>query len=155
MGKESYNLIGFSPNKMDAKGRVAIKVEWRNKIDKLDLRLMKSTAEDQPVLRVMTDVEFDNAKQLIEDFDGTPSLKRSLSRRLFKSCVEVKINDQGKLTIPKLMQEEAGIAPGDDLVLVANDNYIDIMSKESYAAAETVADEHDQMAAANAELGIF
>ena len=145
MSIESHSLVGAYPYKMDAKCRVSIPVDWRAQMGNGLLRLMVSSNENQPTLRVLTECEFKKMLDEIEDLDWTPGKKRKARGIVFARIVKTHLNEQGKLSIPKQLCERPGLVAGEGLYLVGQGDYIEILNEENYlkvnAAWESVEDE--------------
>ena len=152
MSIKGHSLGGVFPYKMDAKCRVSIPADWRAEIGGTLLRLLESSNEEQPTLRVLTECEFEKILNDIEELDWSPNKKRKARGIVFERIVKTHLNDQGKLSIPKQFCERPGLKAGEGLYLVGRGDYIEILNAENYlkvkAASEVFEDEMS-------ELGIF
>ena len=152
MSSNGHSLGGGYPYKMDAKCRVSIPADWRADIGEGLLRLMESSNEGYPTLRVLTEFEFEKILNEIDDFDWVPAKKRKARGLVFERIVKAHFNDQGKLSIPKQLCDRPGLVAGEGLYLVGRGHYIEILNEENYlkvkAASEVFEDEMS-------ELGIF
>jgi len=152
MSIEGHNLGGFFPYKMDAKCRVSVPSEWRMEIGNEALRFFQSSNEGVPTLRLLTEVEFRQILQDIEDRDWTPAKRRKARGLVFERCVKASINDQGKLSVPKTLCERPGLVGGEVIYLIGRGDYIEILNEENYkkvkVSDEAFEEELD-------ELGIF
>jgi len=153
MGIKGHNLIGAFPYKMDAKCRVSIPGDWRRELDKEELFLLQSSYENVPTLRVLTETEFGNILQQIEESGMTVAKKRIARGLVFEKCVKAKLNDQGKLSVPKNICDHPGIQASNGLVLVGRGDYVEIFNEENYEKVQEAQEKfvEDEMA----DLGIF
>lgn len=132
MSTKSHSIGGNYPYKMDAKCRVSIPSDWRSEIDNGVLHLMVSSNEKFPTLRVLTEAEFEKMQQEVNDSERSPAEKRSIIGIIFERCTRTRINEQGKLSIPKALLDHPGLVPGDGLVLCGRGNFIEILNEENH-----------------------
>ncbi|MCP5535332.1 MAG: hypothetical protein H7A51_03755 [Akkermansiaceae bacterium] len=139
---------------MDTKCRVSIPSEWRSEIANSVLRLMVSSNEGFPTLRVLTEAEFEKMQQEVHDSQRSPADKRNIIGIIFERCTQARVNDQGKLTIPKALLDHPGLVPGDGLVLCGRGNFIEILNEENH---QKLRGAHDEKIVEdyNAEFGFF
>lgn len=137
MSTKSYSLGGEYPYKMDAKCRVSIPSDWRAEIGNDLLRLMVSHNHKVPTLRVLSESEFEKMQEDINESENlNPAQKRLLIGTLFKKSTKTHINEQGKLSIPKVLLEHPGLTPGDSMMLCGSGGYIEILNDENYKKLE-------------------
>lgn len=132
MSTKSHSLGGNFPYKMDAKCRVSIPSEWRTEIANGVLRLMVSSNEGFPTLRVLTEAEFEKMQQEVNDSERSPAQKRSILGMIFERCTKTHINEQGKLSVPKAQLEHPGLVPGEGLVLCGRGDFIEILNEDNH-----------------------
>ena len=137
MSTQNYSLGGEYPYKMDAKCRVSIPSDWRAEIGNDLLRLMVSHNHKIPTLRVLTESEFEKMQEEIKASEKlTPAQKRFMVSTMFKKCTKTHINEQGKLSIPKVLLEHPGLTPGASMMLCGSGGYIEILNDENYKKLE-------------------
>lgn len=140
MSTRSHSLGGFYPYKMDAKCRVSIPGDWRAELAGGVLRLMISSNEDLPTLRVLTETEFEKMQQEVNDSERSPNDKRRILGMIFERCTKTHINEQGKLSVPKGLLDRPGLVPGEGLVLCGRGDYIEILNEENHAKLRAAQD---------------
>lgn len=148
----SYSLGGVYPYKMDAKCRVSIPVDWRGEIGGGLLRLLEASNEDQPIIKVLTESEFERILNDIEAREWSPAQKRKARGIVFERIVKTHLNDQGKLSIPKQFCERPGLVAGKGLYLVGRGDYIEISNEESHLKIKAASESFEEEMS---ELGIF
>lgn len=148
MSIASYSLTGFFPYKMDAKGRVSIPADWRSQIGNSELQLLQSSNEKLPTLRVLTVCEFKKMQEEVKQSDLTPAKKRAILGALFERCHKTYINEQGKLSIPKILLDHPGLVAGETLQLCGRGDYIEILNEANHkklrAATQPTIEEIDE-----------
>lgn len=122
---------GFHSHKMDTKFRVSIPSAWRPEDDG-SLFLLLSTRHDMPVVKVRGQAAFDEKVALIQGSDKSPAEKNNLLGKLAMLSREVKLNDQGKLLVPKELSDKAGIAAEAPVYLVGRGIDFEIWSEENF-----------------------
>jgi DNA-binding transcriptional regulator/RsmH inhibitor MraZ len=141
---------GFHPYKMDTKFRVAIPTAWRPEDDG-SLFLLLSQRYDLPVVKVRGQAAFDEKVELIHNSDKTPAEKSLLLGKLAMLSREVKLNDQGKLTIPRELCLKTGIAADSSVYLAGRGIEFEIWSGENFDRMLKI--EHGPLQ--DDDLGIF
>jgi DNA-binding transcriptional regulator/RsmH inhibitor MraZ len=131
MSQPHHRHKGFHPYKMDTKFRVSIPTAWRPEDDG-SLFLLYSKRHDMPLVKVRSQAAFDNKVQLIHDSDKTPAEKDQLLGRLAMLSSEVKLNDQGKLTLPRELCLKTGIAADSTIYLAGRGSQFEIWSNENF-----------------------
>lgn len=122
---------GFHPYKMDTKFRVSVPTAWRPEQNG-SLFLLYSRRHEMPVIKVRTQASFDEKVQLIQDSDKTPAEKNFLLGKLAMMSREVKLNEQGKLLVPKELSEKSGIAAESQVYLVGRGIDFEIWSEANF-----------------------
>jgi DNA-binding transcriptional regulator/RsmH inhibitor MraZ len=100
---------GFYTHKMDPKFRVSIPTAWRPEEDG-SLFLLYSSRHELPVLKVRSQAAFDAMVEVIQTSGKSPAEKNYLLGKMAMLSREVKLNDQGKLSVPKELGEKVGLA---------------------------------------------
>jgi len=122
---------GFHPYKMDTKFRVSIPTAWRPEEDG-SLFLLYSIRHDLPVVKVRSQAAFDEKVELIQSSDKSPAEKGKLLGKLAMLSTEVKLNDQGKLALPRELCAKTGIAADAQVYLVGRGIEFEIWSQPNF-----------------------
>jgi len=141
---------GFHPYKMDPKFRTSIPTDWRPAAGE-KLFLLFAETHDMPVVRVITQADYDRRVRIVEESDLTPARKTAKLGSLAMRCRDVSVNDQGKLLIPKDLSEKAGIRGDSTIVLAGRQSYFEVWSSENFDKVleiEQAQDDED-------DLGVF
>ncbi len=154
MSTTNHSMGGYFPYKMDTKCRVSIPSDWRPEVVNTVLRLMVSSNEGFPTLRVLTETEFEKMQQEVNDSERSPAQKRSIIGIIFERCTKAHVNEQGKLSIPKALLGHPGLEAGEGLVLVGRGDFIEILNEENHRKLRA-AHEASIIADANDEFGFF
>ncbi len=131
MGISSHNRSGHHDRQLDPKGRFSLLVDWRPPIGE-SVYFIKVEVEGIPALRVFTQTAFDRKLGDIESASEASPAQRDRARGiLFGSAIESKVNDQGKLTIPKALAESHGLSLPGALRLVGRGELFEIFTPEN------------------------
>ncbi|MGJ8671372.1 division/cell wall cluster transcriptional repressor MraZ [Rubritalea sp.] len=154
MTNYDHTLEGVFEHKLDPKCRVSVPSDWRVLAGSGVLRLLKANNYKLPVLKVLTEQEFANILQDIEQREGlTIAQRRALRGKLFSSCQKTKLNPQGKLLIPKALCSHPSVEPDGQVTLVGRGTYFEIVSPDNYE--EMQVREEAEIAELNVDLDIF
>ena len=148
MKKCEHYRAGQLDRQLDPKGRFSLPVDWRPAHGE-SVYFVKVRVEEIPGLRVFTQTAFDRK---LADIESTPEVTPAQRDRargiLFGSAIESKVNDQGKLTIPKARAEDHGLTLPGAVHLVGRGEIFEIFTPENgkaIQAAEENARESDSM----------
>ena len=122
---------GHLDHKMDPKYRVSIPVEWRPEKGET-LRLQLSNRHGVPLIRVLTEEAFRERLQRIDASDLDVGEKDDMRSTLHMMCVNTKLNDQGKLLVPKEWSLKADLVADKEVKLVGRGPHFEIMSVENF-----------------------
>lgn len=151
MSSVSDNLFGAYTHKLDPKNRIAIPTEWRPK-EGCALLLLSGRRLELPTVKVYTKEKF---LQLIDKIKSSPDYTEAqidlFIGKLYANCVEVVINGQGKLLIPKSMCEHAGLIS--NVKLASRGGYFELW--EPAAFKEASLREDSNISDINKSFGIF
>jgi DNA-binding transcriptional regulator/RsmH inhibitor MraZ len=136
VGVPNHSFEGVYDFKLDAKFRVSVPAEWRpSRGEALTLRLLRWQTYGVPVLKALSDEAFE---AMIRSIDNDPSLQAGQKGQkkglLYSLNAPVTINEQGKLSIPKKVAEENGLAGGGAAHLYGRGTNFDIVSPRDHAA---------------------
>lgn len=148
MKKCEHHRSGHLDRQIDPKGRFSLPVDWRPAHGE-SVYFVKVRVEKIPALRVFTQTAFDRKLADIESTpDATPAQRDRARGILFGSAIESKVNEQGKLTIPKALAEKHGLTLPGSVHLVGRGELFEIFTPENgkaIEAAEENARESDSM----------
>lgn len=131
MGISSHNRSGHHDRQLDSKGRFSLLVDWRPPSGE-SIYFVKVKVEGIPALRVFTQRAFDRKLADIDSADEATPAQRDRARGiLFGAALESKVNDQGKLTIPKALAESHGLTLPGALRLVGRGELFEIFTPEN------------------------
>ncbi len=149
-----HALEGVYDHKMDPKCRVSVPADWRVTAGNGYLRLLQSSSYNLKVLRVLTDEEYLNMLQEVENMnEWTPAQKKQMLGRLHSRCLKTTLNPQGKLLIPKAWCEVPGLSSEEPVVLVGRGAYFEIFNSVNYE--EMLVREETATLALNSEVDFF
>ncbi len=130
MSSVSDNLFGAYTHKLDPKNRIAIPTEWRPS-EGCALLLLSGQRLELPTVKAYTREKFQQIIDKIESTAGYTEAQIDLFiGKLYANCVEVIINSQGKLLIPKHMCEHAHLSSS--VRLVARRGYFELWEPSLY-----------------------
>jgi len=121
--------------KIDEKGRVPIPPRFRNLLK--DGIVLAPGAE-----KCITAYTMSEWKKLADSLTGgsiTRSKMRRLSRALFATAFNTKIDNQGRVAIPAPLREHAEIT--DDVVVVGANKYLEIWNKVQWEEEKSISQE--------------
>ncbi|MEN8694786.1 MAG: division/cell wall cluster transcriptional repressor MraZ [Akkermansiaceae bacterium] len=127
---------GIVEHKLDAKGRVSVPLTWRPPTGQL-VFLLRATSYGQPTLRVLSEVAFSQKLLQIESHETlTPRQKDNATGMLYANSIEAKINEQGKLLVPKAWAEERELSLPGPVTLVGRGNHFEMLNPENAQAMQ-------------------
>lgn len=151
MTLDHQRYTGFNPYKMDPKYRVSIPLEWRPEAG-AKLYLLFSSEHGMPVVKVLSEEAYNHKVALIEGSDKDPRQKSKLLGKLAMLCRVAKLNEQGKLLVPKELSEQAEIEGGSEVFLAGRGIHFEIWSKANF---ERVLEIEAKTKDEDDDLGIF
>jgi len=127
----SHNRSGHHDRQLDLKGRFSLLVGWRPPNGE-SVYFIKVEVEGIPALRVFTQTAFDRKLADIEaSQEATPAQRDRARSILFGAAIDSKVNDQGKLTIPKALAESHGLTLPGAVRLVGRGELFEIFTPEN------------------------
>ena len=140
MSNSSHNRSGHLDRQLDPKGRFSLPVDWRPPNGER-VYFVKVQVEDIPALRVFTQTAFDRKLVDIESTPNVTPAQRDRARGiLYGSSIESKVNEQGKLTIPKALAEGHGLTLPGAVHLVGRGELFEIFTPTNGTAIEAAED---------------
>lgn len=154
MKTSDHTLEGVYDYKLDPKCRVSVPSDWRLAAGGGVLRLLRVSCFQKPVLKVLTVVAFENVLKNIDDqTDWTVAQKQMMRGRFFSECQKTKLNEQGKLLVPKALCAHPGLEPDGQVKLVGRGDYFEIVTPENYEEIRQC--EEAELSGLNAVMGLF
>lgn len=154
MQQEIKTFNAYRPFKIDAKCRVSIPPTWRP-VENESFFLMQARTDDMPVLRVLSQADYNRRVQDIEESDHTPKWKKRRLGMLALLTREVQVNDQHKLFIPKEFCERAEIAPNEIVYLAGKHGYFEIWNQVNFRKHLALVEDEAEAEDEDDELGTF
>lgn len=125
---------GHLDRQLDSKGRVSLPVEWRPPAGEC-VYMIGVKVEGIPALRVLTQAAFDRKlAEIDESQEATPAQRDRARGILYGATIETKVNDQGKLTLPKAVAEANGFTLPGAAHLIGRGGLFEIFTPENGAA---------------------
>lgn len=124
-------LIGEYRNTLDEKGRILFPSKLRNALTETSLFITKSLDK---CLWLYTPERWNELQtKLMENTSSFSERNRKIRRYLLGSAQEVEFDKAGRISIPQLLREYAGLSK--DCVIVGVDRYIELWDAEAYRKA--------------------
>ena len=127
---------GHLDRQLDSKGRVSLPVEWRPPAGE-NVYMVAVKVEGIQALRVLTQTAFDRKlADIDESREATPADRDRARGILYGASIESKVNEQGKLTIPKAVAESHGFTLPGAAHLVGRGELFEIFTPENGVAIQ-------------------
>ena len=141
-------LIGEYQHNLDAKGRIFVPAKFREDLGEGFL-VTKGIGK---CLFVFSKEEWNNFSEKLRQIPMTDTSSQSFIRMLFASACECDPDKQGRILLPSVLREFAGLEK--DVVLVGVASRIEIWSKDRWLQSiSTYDDDMDEVAANMESLG--
>jgi|SRR3972149_6949869 len=128
-------FLGEFEYKVDEKGRLPLPPRFRPDLrDGLIL-----TAGPEKCVVAYAPAEWERLAAGLTGGSILPSKLRRLSRALFASAFNLKPDGQGRIALPQLLREHAGIK--DEVVVAGANTYFEIWNKEQWQAEKAISQE--------------
>jgi MraZ protein len=115
--------------KLDAKGRVQLPFRLKNKLAEGTTELILSRGLD-PCLALFTPAAWQDFSQRLTRLDSFEPEDRRVHRSVYAGALDVELDGQGRILIPKLMQAWASLSG--DILAVGNRNCIEFWNLQLY-----------------------
>mgnify|MGYP004541889237 FL=1 len=132
---------------VDAKGRLIVPAKFRESLGEIFV----FTKGLDGCLFVYPNEEWENIENKFRELPLTTKDARKFSRFFFAGAADCEVDKQGRILIPSVLREFAGI--GKEAVLVGVLNRVEIWSKERWLG-ENEYEDMDEVAEHMAELGL-
>ena len=121
-------FLGEYEYRVDVKGRVPLPPKYREKLkDGLVL-----TAGPEKCIVAYSSAEWEKLASNLTGGSIVPSKLRRLNRAVFASAYSLEADGQGRIALPQLLREHAGIR--DEVVVAGANTYFEIWNKEQWQA---------------------
>jgi MraZ protein len=115
--------------KLDAKGRVLLPFRLKNKLPDDNQELILARGLD-PCLALFTRSAWKEVSERLARMDAYEPEDRRVHRSVYAGSLDVELDGQGRILIPKLMQQWASLAG--DILAVGNRNCIEFWNLALY-----------------------
>jgi len=125
-------MNGEYRNTVDEKGRLMIPPRLREQLGSVtDLMLTKSTSDS---LWLFTKAEFEKLDAAVnyDPLSMFNQYSRILDMTVISPARDTELDKAGRLSIPQVLREYAGIQPKTECVILGSRNHIEIISVEKY-----------------------
>ena len=125
-------MNGEYRNTVDEKGRLMIPPRLREQLGSVtDLMLTKSTSDS---LWLFTKAEFEKLDAAVnyDPLSMFNQYSRILDMTVISPARDTELDKSGRLSIPQVLREYAGIQPKTECVILGSRNHIEIISVEKY-----------------------
>lgn len=147
--------MGLHDRQLDTKGRLSLPVEFRPASGE-SVYFLKVKVLGIPALRVLSQAAFDRKLLEIDRMsDSHIKIRDRVRGTFFGMIVESKVNDQGKLTIPKALAEDQGLSLPGSARLVGRGELFEIYTPKNGEALQAAEErDREENAAINDVLGL-
>lgn len=124
---------GISAANIDAKGRMAIPIRYRGRIEKdADRQVVITIDTEEACLLLYPLPEWEAIEQQIQALPTFNPVTRRIQRLLMGHATEVELDSSGRILVPSLLREHAGIEKR--VMLVGQGPKIEIWSETNWQA---------------------
>jgi len=100
---------GINNLALDAKGRVAMPARYRERLLESCAGRLVVTIEFDPCLLVYPLPEWEKIEEKLEALPSMNRQARTLQRRMMGHATDCEIDSQGRIRLPSILQEQAGL----------------------------------------------
>ena len=129
-------FIGEFEYRVDEKGRVPIPPKFRTELKEEGVVLFPG------IEKCIFIYPLSLWKKLADSLTSSPiasSKLRKLNRAIFASAFNIEIDGQGRVSLPNLLRDYAGVS--DEVVVAGVNNYLELWSKDQWVAEKTMSHE--------------
>ena len=138
---------------LDDKGRVKIPPKFKEILKEKHQNTLVLTVFDDCIYAYPYDV-WEELERKAVNLPLTNKAARRFKRMFFSSAQDVNIDKQGRILIPGVLREDAGIDK--DVVVLGNLDHIEIWSKERWdSESKALRESEEELAEEIEKLGIF
>jgi len=124
-----YNLSGEYEVRLDEKSRLRLPTALSAQIGESPLKLVVNRGFEKCLLLYPESVWVEKTKE-VNQLNQYVRKNREFARYFFRGATQLLTDASGRVLIPKLLQEHAGI--DQDVVLLAYHQHVEIWSREHY-----------------------
>lgn len=147
-------FYGEYEHALDDKGRVTIPSRMRDVLAGRSIStLMLTRGVLDPCLTLYPPAEWERIETRIRDLSTVDARARQYRRQLFSGAVEVTPDRTGRILLPPLLRDHAGI--NREVIFAGVSGYIELWAKERWQALPGLSDESgDSFSAGLRDLGL-
>lgn len=123
---------GISAANIDAKGRMAIPVRYRPRLDEAGGQVVVTIDTDESCLLLYSLPDWETIEQQIQALPTFNPVTRRIQRLLMGHATEIELDSSGRILVPSLLREYAGIEKR--VMLVGQGPKIEIWSETVWQA---------------------
>ncbi|ABX78622.1 division/cell wall cluster transcriptional repressor MraZ [Coxiella burnetii] len=125
---------GLNPIAVDAKGRIAIPARYREPIEsEADGILVVTIDTEERCLLIYTHPQWEQIEQKLENLPSYHPASRRIQRLLIGHATEVELDRSGRILIPPVLREYAGL--GSMVMLVGQGKKFELWGKSQWETA--------------------
>lgn len=124
-----YNLTGEYDVKMDDKGRLRLPTQLCSQLGGVSIRLVVNRGFEKCLILYPEAVWIEKTKE-VNQLNQYISKNRAFARYFYRGATVLTTDGTGRVLIPKLLQDHAGIQQ--EVVLLAYHQHIELWSKNNY-----------------------
>jgi MraZ protein len=128
-------FLGEYDYKVDAKGRLPLPAKFRDKL----MGSVVLTAGPEKCIVAYSSEEWEKLASNLTGGSIVPSKLRRLNRAVFASAYVLEPDGQGRIALPQVLREHAGIL--DEVVVVGANTYFELWNKELWRAEKAISQE--------------
>jgi MraZ protein len=128
-------FLGEYQYRVDAKGRVPLPPKYRERL-KAGLVL---TAGPEKCIVAYSSAEWEKVAANLPGGSMVPNKMRRLHRAVFASAYDLEPDGQGRIALPQLLRERAGIR--DEIVVAGANNYFELWDTAQWQAEKAASQE--------------
>ena len=142
---ESGKFAGEFEHKVDVKGRIPIPPKFR--IELKDGIVLTPGIEKYIIIYPLS--EWEKLTAALTSGTAGPSVMRRINRAVFASAFYLKLDGQGRITLPASLRKYAGIK--DEAVVAGANTYLELWNKQWWEAEKKVSQEQTRQIMENIE----
>ncbi|MDA9832271.1 division/cell wall cluster transcriptional repressor MraZ [Gammaproteobacteria bacterium] len=124
---------GINAVNLDTKGRIAMPKKYRqDTLDAADGKMVVTIDTDAPCLLLYTLNEWERIESKLQQLPSFNPAARRIQRLLIGHAMEVDMDAQGRLLLPGLLRDHAGLDK--NIILVGQGNKFEIWSQQQWDA---------------------
>jgi MraZ protein len=121
---------GNHPARVDEKGRLKLPADFKRVIDEQYGGQFYITSKDGKVAEIHPMPEWEKFEGKLAEIPNFNPAKKKLMARLNYYGQGVKVDDQGRVLLPQILREEAGLAG--DVVVFGMHTYLEVANRERF-----------------------